>query len=581
MIARELRAEPTSAIKSLSGHRMDNSDQTSSVPNTPRDQFPRSSLGQVPQNHPTWASQDSRDLNLNETQATAISVPVSWTYLPVELWRSVCDVLNREECTVAEEGDIIIKKDPAIRDETATKKDYASISLVCRLLHRIVEEYLYQSFSWIPYFDKAWPPLDVLKERNLKEISKSKRDKRAPFPWRCGPPPYLLLRTILNRPNLAQYFKSVKILGASPTSGLFWNMFEAREGSFSGKEFDLCEKTISRMPDVSRRHWLSGLQKGRLDVFVGLLLLRLSRSKKLKTIDIRIRECSTLESVVFDALDISCIMQAVSRYASVTSVTFSMDKDEKKSAYVDLEDHTEMDMYHVDRQVWKLLKFPRLESLALHLCSPCHTWQTRLPIASHLRKLTLKYGAMEATNLGTLLSSTPQLEELDCDLVYDRSINQRLDCEKLNRSLSKVHDTLAYLTIGLKVLWPDTEDGDGPWDVLKTMGSMKHFRKLTWLNMPLITLIPKVPTIPGFHPGPNILERNLPESLISFYADREPTPPDVNTQREAERIVVEYVSRNVRLMENLRWGSKSTTELGSQAILLQVLYNYYDDFSTS
>ncbi|KAE8444053.1 hypothetical protein EG329_000921 [Mollisiaceae sp. DMI_Dod_QoI] len=387
----------------------------------------------------------------------------SWTPLPTELWRTVFKQINNFDSFVAQQnvaahGDITVQKDVAI------KRDFTAISLVSRRLHRIVEPYLYNRFTWIPAVNILNPPLDLLEERDVKQITKSRRKKRAHFPYKSGPPPYLLLRTVLNRPDLVRHFKSVKILAASPESGLFWDMFEAREGP---------------------------------------------------------------------------------GYSSVTSITFSMDKDEDGDSYTWLEDHHGEDAYDVDTQVAKILKFPQLNSLELHFCSPDPTWPSALPLAPNLRKLTLRFGSLRENMLGQLVASTPFLEELDCDLVYDRFLGQYMDCSKLNKLLSVVKDTLTRLAINLEILWAaETEDGNGFWDVLDTMGSMKHFTKLRYLDMPLISLVPQE--------GPrgiNILATALPDSLEIFKACRSPGSPDLSTRLRSEEVTDLYLRKNDRLKE--------------------------------
>lgn len=309
----------------------------------------------------------------------------------------------------------------------------------------------------------------------MKVLAKARRKKRLEYPWKSGPPPFLLLRTLIHRPTLARYFKTVKLYAASPQRGLFWDIFEAREGAFTMEEFRVCEKTIARLSHDLTKNWLDALHKGRLDVILGLLLLRFSRSSRLKTIDLRIRDESTVGNPIFEALTIPATVQRP--FSSVTSITFSMDKCYDEDSFWWLEDHHVEDEFDVDTQVGKLLQFPQLTSLALNFCSPDPTWPDVLPISASLKRLSLKFGSLRERMLAQLIEATPMLEKLECDLAYDRFIGGQMDCSILSRSLESIKNTLTSLSITIVLLWKRERDAQ-PWDILETIGSMKDFKKL-------------------------------------------------------------------------------------------------------
>ncbi|KAF8866950.1 hypothetical protein BDZ45DRAFT_179019 [Acephala macrosclerotiorum] len=505
--------------------------------------------------------------------STAETRGFPWTPFPADLWRIVLDVLDNQVIPL---DDDLSEDDNEVERESAVSRDFGAISLVSRRLHQIAEPYLYNKFVWIPHINIESPSISLLGGRDMKVLAKARRKKRLEYPWRSGPPPFLLLRTLIHQPTLARHCKTVKLYAASPERGLFWDIFEAREGAFTVKEFGVCEKTIARLSYDSRNNWLDALYKGRLDVILGLLLLRFSRSPQLTTIDLRIRDGSTVGNPIFEALTIPATVQRP--FSSVTSITFSMDKCYDEDSFWWLEDHHVEDEFDVDTQVGKLLKFPQLSSLALNFCSPNPTWPNVLPISTSLKRLSLKFGSLRERMLAQLIEATPMLEELECDLAYDRFAGGQMDCSILSRSLESIKNTLTSLSITIVLLWKRERDAQ-PWDILEPMGSMKDFKKLRYLDIPLITL---VPTIPQHAPSLSkyALEALLPDSLHQFKTNRHPASPDKHTRKTAEKLVREYVDKNAGMKERLlampkAWSNITFEERVGRYVIYGV-NEYYD-----
>lgn len=78
-----------------------------------------------------------------------------------------------------------------------------------------------------------------------------------------------------------------------------WDIFQARECGLSCEEFKTCMDIIELLPSGLRPYWTDGLSKGKLDVTIGILLLRLSG---LISIELRVRDASAIGSPVFEAL---------------------------------------------------------------------------------------------------------------------------------------------------------------------------------------------------------------------------------------------------------------------------------------
>lgn len=183
--------------------------------------------------------------------ATTNTIPKSpaWELLPAELWAETFSLL--------------------------TQKDHFALSHVSRRLHVVVEPHLYSSFTWIPDITSYMPPISKMAGFPIKHYTKSRRKKRNWTPGRYGPPPYLLLRTLLHHPKFASYFRNVKVLAVLPSVGLFHDRHEAREGGLSDLEFETCVRDICLMKGkISWMNWLQGLIHGTADVAVALLLHR-------------------------------------------------------------------------------------------------------------------------------------------------------------------------------------------------------------------------------------------------------------------------------------------------------------------
>jgi hypothetical protein len=393
--------------------------------------------------------------------------------LPNEVWGLIFEVLDDPGPVAASKSytgsdkSTKIDQDTVSQADAAATRDFWAVSLVSRRLHDIVEPYLYNKFSWVPSISDPDPSLD---QSNQFE---NRRKNRVYFPLACSPPPYLLLRTLLRRPELVHYFTTTKTFSAAPGIDLFGVTFKTREGVFTTKELEVCKNLIQKLPGACQQKWRDGLDGGKLDVVMGLLFLELSRSKRFETIDIRVGDCCATGCSLFDALTISKEIQEIPRFSAVTCINLSADREESGSTYPPM---INSGYIQVDEQVQNLFKFPQLKTLALHFC---WGYTGSLSIATHLRKLTLTHSYMLEEELADLFNYTPLLEDLEFSLVSDRSAGESVDFEVINGYLSVVRKTLKRLTITIGIEQPDyRDDGDGPWDVENTIDSMKHFKKL-------------------------------------------------------------------------------------------------------
>ncbi|KAK0128430.1 hypothetical protein ONS95_000403 [Cadophora gregata] len=438
------------------------------------------------------------------------------------------------------------------------RKDFLMLSTINKAFNRAVEPSLYSSFTWVPKPSVGMPFLSNLRNHNIRSLTRSKRKRRTELPtgYFVQQPPYLLLRSILEQPRRAGYLKKVKLLSPSPDYGLFWDTYQARECGFSDEYFEACKKSIELLPSAQQSYWIDGLYKGRLDVIVGLLLLRLSG---LTHIDIRLRDTSVIGSTVFEALRLPSVTGPnYYRYPNVQCVMFSVDRADHLPQRTVHQHHIE-DIFDAYQPVPDILKFQKLESLSLTFCSPGTFWQGKFAVALNLRKLSLRHGHINEHILQTFLAATPLLEELDCELVYDDGVQQYLDCNVLKSALSLVSKSLKRLVIDITTIFGN-DWNPIPWNIQNYMGSLKAFEQLRYLDIPLILYTTE------------IWEASQAASLVSFddrqvdyWSDRMPdslewfgiraSGPNGSTyqqQYEAERCAEVYLRLNPAVKKIVR-----------------------------
>ncbi|KAH7342582.1 hypothetical protein BKA65DRAFT_294413 [Rhexocercosporidium sp. MPI-PUGE-AT-0058] len=363
------------------------------------------------------------------------------------------------------------------------QKDFLALSTLSKAFNKVVEPSLYSSFTWIPHPCVALPVLSSLNNRDIRPLTRSKRRNGTELPlgFFSHQKPYLFLKALLESPRRAGYVEKVRVLAPLSDSGLFWDSYQARECGFSNANLETCKKTIDLLPFELHSYWLDGLYRGKLDVILGLLLLQLTG---LTSVDIRLRDASTIGNPVFDALSSTFNGRPNHyRYPNIRSVNLSIDRKggaPVRNYYAVHED----DICHAFYPVPSIFEFKKLETLSLTCCSPGNFWRNKLSTASNLKKVTLRNGVINEHILKTFLAATPHLEELDCELVYDDDAQQRLDCDVLKSALSLVQNTLSRLVLDISVVYGQ-DWNPIPWDVQNFMGSMKDFQQLRYLDIPI------------------------------------------------------------------------------------------------
>ncbi|CZR60021.1 uncharacterized protein PAC_09916 [Phialocephala subalpina] len=122
---------------------------------------------------------------------------------------------------------------------------------------------------------------------------------------------------------------------------------------------------------------------------------------------------------------------------------------------------------------------------------------------------------------------------------YDYMDGERCQCEELGRALKQVSSTLEFLDISITLY---TELDDEIWDVIGTVGSMRDFKILKYIDIPISFLTGSPPH--------NCLNEIFPEQLETLKAQFWPYPHSLEDSYGALGI---YVRDHPRL-----WGSAWT-----------------------
>lgn len=153
----------------------------------------------------------------------------------------------------------------------------------------------------------------------------------------------------------------------------------------------------------------------------------------------------------------------------------------------------EMDYYVSPLSLIPLFNLPRIQRIEAHrvddggkpLAPTIATSQT-------LRELRLVRCQLTENSLSAILSAAPNLTTLDCDLVLDAEhVTGWYDLDKVRASLDGLKASLEDFSFKLN-LWSSTGidcGTDGRWGIRGSLGSLRHFNRLTRLSVSLPVLL--------------------------------------------------------------------------------------------
>jgi len=297
------------------------------------------------------------------------------------------------------------------------KVDLSALSCTSKWMRDVIEPNLYRDTVW----DWGYPDLNP-------------------------PPVHLLVRTLLIRPTLSTYVKSVDFTGDKHYFSYHRNPINVPFGptrsvwtvenvpDFSKQEMRLAINLILSLGLPAVEEWLRQLKRGDVDVFVALLLAQSYNWRRLRLNFAHVPEMFCLSSI---------------QNIRMAPPAYSIPWTEQNS-----------------------------------------------PMALKLTSLVLHHTQLSEINLGYLLRASPKLKSLEFHPWYDLDSNYRqrgghqiyLDCVNLNTSLAFVRASLEHLVINIgfgphrRVLAPFE-------GIIGKFDGLQHFEKLSSLEIPATILL--------------------------------------------------------------------------------------------
>lgn len=365
--------------------------------------------------------------------SASIYLKSAWALLPAELWDEITPHLAH--------GDL------------------SRLNLVCRSTHRVTQRRLYEKIAW-----------------HIIEGSKSRFALQIPF---------LLLRTLIMRPDLAAYVRHAEF------SSFFKELEDPqdREGfrlrrrnwkSPIDELFDHVEATkvidfiqASGLPNT--QSWLEDLYQGCTDVVIACVLCQLPALQTLHCdVPWKVRQRGFIGCIFKHALSSWPKQCGIPTFTNLYQVQMSV---KQRKFYLD-----RLAVFDLD-QAAPLFCLPSLTTLTLMnvVCEGGYIWQGDRPFCPKLQRLTVKNSALNEDGLCELLKAAPNLSFLDVTLSYHNrgQGGSHFDGEKTGEALQLLENKIESLALSLN-FEPLYEDGSMPpsWGIATPITSLKGFGKL-------------------------------------------------------------------------------------------------------
>lgn len=352
--------------------------------------------------------------------------------------------------------------------ESLSSADLRVLCLVNKDLHILVEPFLYSKIEWT--WLKAQTP----------------------------PPIILLLRSILCRPQLAAYIRSVILNGHTFYLPYFRGI--APKISISEVELDEPIAFIQRTRVPYGDLWAQELRHGTMDAFIALLLSQLSNLTCLYLGPNFTKESQLMGMVLRSAL-CEPVDYGLPNFQHLRDVSFNFEFDNCRDSRIKNTTDTLPFFY-----------LPTVQRISASIDNPAtFTWPaSHPPDPSRLTSLDLT--SIREAYLGQLLSVTRALETLRWTWYYCEDIEDRdqfctpiIDLDQVVAAISHVRGTLTDLTISA-----DSDLVGGFYPPFKTKGSLNaivNFDMLKIFEAPLTFLM-------GFSPDTaKRLEDVIPKNI--------------------------------------------------------------------
>ncbi|MCJ1252481.1 hypothetical protein MMC24_000287 [Lignoscripta atroalba] len=365
-----------------------------------------------------------------------------------------------------------------------------AFSYTCRSLRRLAQPVLYREIRW------TW---DRVSEHN--------------------PRIHLLLRSLLENPELASYIEHIDFQGSKPRS--IW--LQHNHPDLPDTDMRLLESLVDIAQFPSALEWRHMLEYGQLDAFLALLL---SQTFNLKSLELGFEfqyESKYIGIMLKHALFPSGATFNISNFKRLKRVAFCTKEIVGGRHNLSAPEYP----YPLPRcppdfdQITPFFYLPSIRSITLWIQNPSRlTWPSERPWAMALTTLIVHHSEAYVETLEQLLSGTPNLKVLEyryhgCTQGYfHNEIPTFLECEKLSQALDHVKGTIQriiisidfYATVGDELEW-----GGRHWGIKGTLNSMMQFEKLESLTVPMVMLL-------GWSPSSMVkLADCLPQSMRELY----------------------------------------------------------------
>ena len=378
------------------------------------------------------------------------------------------------------------------------KKDLLALSLTCKSLRPLAQSWLYCKIQW------TW---NGIPENNLRI--------------------FFLLRSLVENPELVQFIEHFSLLSDSKNMPrTIWSQHD--HASLPIADLALLQGLVDTLRLPSAHEWKRMIEHGRIDVFVALLLSRVSYSRTLE-IGFGIVMNFKFAGMMLRHLSSSSAAAPVSpMFTQLQRVDFCTDRPRGNDNYLsmpcpqwDLQDSPRN--FHDIRPLFFL---PSMRYLRLWIQNPSDLfWRREVFGLSNLTTLVIHHSEARQDTISQLLSFTPCLERFEyhyhgcTDSRFHDKPSSYLDCAKLSEALSRVKSTIRFIVIFAD--WYSTSSAEPEtchaWGVKRNLESMRDFARLESLIVPLVVLLGKSPLSSAIkladHLPPSLCELCLTDDL--------------------------------------------------------------------
>ncbi|CAH0001638.1 unnamed protein product [Clonostachys byssicola] len=306
------------------------------------------------------------------------------------------------------------------------------------------------------------------------------------------PPIILLLRTLLQRPELFTYVHTITFLGDDFDDGT------PPLPDIAEIPFEQFIPAIEKTQVPYTKLWIDRLKTGNMEALVGLLIANLSRTRRLALNHGFINGCSLVGKVIQSKVFGGGQLLAFEQLEDVRYIKeFDYSFPENNSTFTD---------------VLSLFYLPTVTHISAWIPNPTtFSWPAGEPNLDHLTSLDIDW--LCESFMAKILALTRNLKSLswtwECYSELDDVDpwkTSTLDLDAIIAVLSHVKRTLERLQFLLEIGEASLIDDEPKMTVLGSFSNLVHFNRLTHIDVPFVTLA-------DFGPDALPLERYLPDSV--------------------------------------------------------------------